>query len=245
MKEEEEEEEEKVKEYLKKMNKLSEISSINIIYMIGASIITSLALSINDTTNIVGAMVISPLINPLYVIMRTILNKNWKILGKAILTEIFFLVIAFIVSMIISIILTIFAKSDCKTEEILLCWQTPMMFRLGSWAYLIVGLLYSIVCGVVLALSFDIIIIKVGVAIAIALVPPICNSGLMLIYGVFGDLININGGFPSSEDQTNAFKTMGASLIILFINIFTFVITGFLTLYIKQKMKKKKKIIEF
>jgi uncharacterized membrane protein len=244
---EEEEDEEKEKKYIKKMNKLLEISTLNIILMIAASIITSLALSINDTTNIVGAMVISALLDPLYVIMQSILNKNWKILGKAIITEFFYLVISFVISMIISIILTIFTRTDCKTDEVLLCWQTPMMFRLGSWAYLIVGFLYSMVCGVVLALAFDIIIIKVGVAIAIALVPPICNAGMMLIYGVFGNLININGGFPTSEDQKEAFRTMGASLIILFINISTFVFSGFLTLYIDKKIKERKKIkvIEF
>lgn len=205
-----------------------------IIRIIAAATITSLALAINDTTNVVGAMIISPLLDPLYIIIKSILAKNWKDLGKATLTEILGLVIAFMVSSIVCIILTIFTNSNCTNEETLLCWQTPMMFRLGSWAYLIIGFLYSFVCGIVYVLFSENNMMVTGVAIAIALVPPICNAGMMLIYGIFGNLININGGF-TNEQQIDAFKTMGSSLIILFINIFTFILTGVLTLYIIKK----------
>ena len=111
-----------------------------------------------------------------------------------------------------------------------------MMFRLGSWPYLIVSLIYGSACGVVGALAYGTKTIEnfIGVAIAIALVPPICNSGMMLIYGSFVNLININGG---STIQGYTFGWAGVSLLVFIVNVGSLLLTGTLTLYFRRIKK--------
>lgn len=210
--------------------------SINyVIYIVTASIITSLSIAINDTTPIVGAMIISPLLRPLYGIMVGILNKDIKLIFKSLLTEILGCVFAFIIGCIAGIILTIFSKSVCDPSQTLLCWPTSMMFRLGSWAYLIVGFIIGSSCGVVAGLAYKTKTLEnfIGAAISVSLLPPICNSGMMLIYGSFGNLINIYGGFTSTI-QIDSFRRMGISIMVFLINVFSLLLTGTITLYFNK-----------
>lgn len=213
----------------------SDITVNYVLFMIAAAVITSVAISINDTTNIVGAIIFSPLLKPIYGVMIGFLDRNGLLFVKSLITELLLFVITFVVGMITSIILTIFSRTNCDPSLVLLCWPTAMMFRLGSWSYLIVGLVYGSACGVAGALAYDTKTLEnfIGVAIAIPLAPPICNSGMMLIYGSFVNLININGGSPTLKGYP--FGWSGISFLVFIVNVGSLLLTGTLTLYFRKK----------
>jgi uncharacterized membrane protein len=222
-----------------RLAKAANITTNYSVFLVTASIITTLALSINDTTNIVGAMVISPLLNPIFGMMFSAARKGPKpfvnLCIHSLMTFLYGTILAFITAWLIGLVFTVFSNTDCAEGEVFLCWPTLMSYRLGQWAYIIIAFIYGTSSGIASSIAYSegVFGVVLGVMIAIALLPPICNSGLTLAYGLFGNIININGGI-SPEVRDNAFSSFGISLAVYAVSVLMIIVGGIIGLYVKR-----------
>lgn len=136
-----------------------------------SAILATLGLLANSTATIIGAMIIAPLMGPIMAIAYSLVTANSRLLHRASLTLI--TGIAFVI--VISFLSTILLGSRVAGSEIL-ARSNPNLLDLGV----------AITAGAAGAFVFtrrSIANALPGVAISVALVPPLCVTGIGLALG--------------------------------------------------------------
>ncbi len=158
-------------EIIENVKKGIEFKGMNLWVLIFAIFIASVGLNVNSTAVIIGAMLISPLMGPIMGIGLGIgindfelIKKSYKNLGVAVLISVVTSAIYFLITPL----------SDAQSE--LLARTTPTI-----WDVMIA--LFGGLAGIVAATRKSISNVIPGVAIATALMPPLCTAGFGLATG--------------------------------------------------------------
>jgi uncharacterized hydrophobic protein (TIGR00271 family) len=150
-----------------------EFRGSNLWVLVFAIFIASIGLNVNSTAVIIGAMLISPLMGPIMGIGLGIGINDFDLIKKAYKN----LAIATIISVLTSAIYFFISPiSDAQSE--LLARTTPTI-----WDVMIA--LFGGLAGIVAATRKSISNVIPGVAIATALMPPLCTAGFGLATGNF------------------------------------------------------------
>jgi uncharacterized hydrophobic protein (TIGR00271 family) len=158
-------------EIIENVKKGIEFKGMNLWVLIFAIFIASIGLNVNSTAVIIGAMLISPLMGPIMGIGLGIgindfelIKKSFKNLGISVLISVLTSTIYFLITPL----------SDAQSE--LLARTTPTI-----WDVFIA--LFGGLAGIVAATRKSISNVIPGVAIATALMPPLCTAGFGLATG--------------------------------------------------------------
>jgi uncharacterized hydrophobic protein (TIGR00271 family) len=158
-------------EIIENVKKGIEFRGMNLWVLIFAIFIASIGLNVNSTAVIIGAMLISPLMGPIMGIGLGIgindfelIKKSYKNLGVAVLISVLTSTLYFLLTPL----------SDAQSE--LLARTTPTI-----WDVFIA--LFGGLAGIVAATRKSISNVIPGVAIATALMPPLCTAGFGIATG--------------------------------------------------------------
>lgn len=138
-----------------------------------SALLASLGLLLNSTAVIIGAMLVAPLMQPLIGFSSGIVTGQIELAGRALVTLLEGVLLAFVIAIGIVLIVPV----DLPTAE-MLARTSPGVLDVG------VALASGIV-GAYATARKDIPAALAGVAIAAALMPPLCTVGLMLGMGIF------------------------------------------------------------
>jgi uncharacterized hydrophobic protein (TIGR00271 family) len=145
----------------------------NIWILIAAVIVASIGLNMNSTAVVIGAMLISPLMGPINGMGYSIATYDFVLLRKAIKNFTF----AVIASLIAST--AYFAISPISTVH------SELLARTSPTIYDVLIALFGGLAGIVAISSKQKGTVIPGVAIATALMPPLCTAGYGLATGQF------------------------------------------------------------
>ena len=158
-------------EIVKSLKKNVEFKGINLWVLIFAIFIASIGLNVNSTAVIIGAMLISPLMGPIMGIGLGIGINDLDLIKRAYKN----LAIATIIGVITSAIY-FFISPISEAQSELLARTTPTI-----WDVMIA--LFGGLAGIVAATRKSISNVIPGVAIATALMPPLCTAGFGIATG--------------------------------------------------------------
>jgi len=163
-------------EVLEKVQTNTHLSFSFIALLVGSSIITTLGLLLNSTPIVIGGMIISPLMWPLVKIALGVsYSQTWYIRHALVL-----LILSIVVTLTFSVLITFVSPIKSLTPEILSRTSPTLL-----------DLIVALVAGVIASLAITRQRISdslAGVAIATALTPPLCASGIglaLMDFGVF------------------------------------------------------------
>lgn len=160
-------------EIIESIKKGVEFRGINVWVLIFAIFIASIGLNVNSTAVIIGAMLISPLMGPIMGIGLGVGINDFELIKRAFIN----LAIATAISVITSAFYFFISPlSDAQSE--LLARTTPTI-----WDVMIA--LFGGLAGIVATTRKNISNVIPGVAIATALMPPLCTAGFGLATGNF------------------------------------------------------------
>jgi uncharacterized hydrophobic protein (TIGR00271 family) len=145
----------------------------NLWILIFAIIVASVGLNMNSTAVIIGAMLISPLMGPINGIGYSIATYNFPLLRKAVNNYSFAVVAGLTAST------TYFALSPVSTAH------SELLARTSPTIYDVIIALFGGLAGIVAISSKQKGNVIPGVAIATALMPPLCTAGYGLATGQF------------------------------------------------------------
>jgi uncharacterized hydrophobic protein (TIGR00271 family) len=145
----------------------------NIWILMFATIVASVGLNMNSTAVIIGAMLISPLMGPINGMGYSIATYNFPLLRKALKNFIF----AVLASLIAST--AYFSLSPISTAH------SELLARTSPTIYDVIIALFGGLAGIVAISSKQKGNVIPGVAIATALMPPLCTAGYGLATGQF------------------------------------------------------------
>ncbi|MBN1201173.1 MAG: DUF389 domain-containing protein [Anaerolineae bacterium] len=144
-----------------------------IILMLLSSVLASLGLLQNSAAVIIGAMLVAPLMSPLMSFSIGLVQGNLRLMRTAALTT----VIGVLIGLGVAVVIGGAIPHDVSTSEMLARGQ-PSLLDMGV-------ALASGAAGAYAMARKDIPSALAGVAIAAALVPPLCTVGLALAFGKF------------------------------------------------------------
>lgn len=176
-----------------------EVNIDNVLILASAILIASIGLNVNSIPVIIGAMLISPIMGPLFTLAYSLITKDQKLLIKALQRLVIYILTAIVISTIY------FKLSFIKnpTSEII-ARTNPTIFDV---LIAIFGGVAGII-GVTRKKSSNVI---PGVAIATALMPPLCTIGYGLANANFTYAINASILF-----LTNAYFIIFTAMVILY-----------------------------
>ncbi len=148
-----------------------EFKGTNLWVLIFAIFIASIGLNVNSTAVVIGAMLISPLMGPIMGIGLGVGTNDFELIKKAVKN----LAIATGISILTSTIYFAISPLDAAQSE-LLARTTPTI-----WDVLIA--LFGGIAGIIAATRKEKSNVIPGVAIATALMPPLCTTGFGLAHG--------------------------------------------------------------
>lgn len=147
------------------------IKGANLWYLVSSAILASIGLDTNSPAVIIGAMLISPLMSPILGIGLSIGIYDKELLISSVKEFIF----AIILSLFISTLYFILSPLGSVTNE-LAARTTPTLLDIGV-------ALFGGIAGIVAGTRKGIVNSIPGVAIATALMPPICTAGFGIASG--------------------------------------------------------------
>ncbi len=145
----------------------------NLWILVFAIIVASVGLNMNSTAVIIGAMLISPLMGPINGIGYSLATYNFALFRKAVKN------FSFAVGASIVASATYFALSPVSTAH------SELLARTSPTIYDVLIALFGGLAGIVAASSKQKGNVIPGVAIATALMPPLCTAGYGLATGQF------------------------------------------------------------
>lgn len=157
----------------KSIIKDTEFKGTNLWILMFAIVICSVGLNMNSTAVVIGAMLISPLMGPINGIGYSIATYDFKLLNKALRNFAFAVVIGLLASTLY------FALSPINTAH------SELLARTSPTIYDVLIALFGGLAGIVAISSKQKGNVIPGVAIATALMPPLCTAGYGLATGRF------------------------------------------------------------
>ena len=151
------------------------------IMVVVSTLIAGAGLISNSTAVVIGAMLVAPLMTPIFGISLALVREDAKLLNRASLAEIIGVVAAVGMGLVVG---WVALKTDpyLKITPEMLSRTTPNMSDLA--VAVLAGL-----AGAYALIDEKISPILPGVAIATAIVPPLANSGLCIAYGAYSGAI--------------------------------------------------------
>ena len=157
---------------LEQVLKVGALPSFRYYFMLGLSAaIATLGLITNSSATIIGAMIIAPLMNPMVSLSYAMIKSQYKLFGRATLT--LFTGVLWVI--LVSLLITQLVGTRITGSEIL-ARANPNLLDLGV-------AMASGVAGAFALTRRSISNTLPGVAIAVALVPPLCVVGIGLALG--------------------------------------------------------------
>ncbi len=204
---------------------ISKLSADFLVFLSGSTVIATFGLFQNSPAVIIGAMIIAPLMRPLAGLSLATLTADTRLLFRSLST----LLVGTVVGVLISLFMTSFLKSLQLTPEIL-SRTHPTLLDLG------VALTAGAV-GAYCQAKEELADTLAGVAIAVALVPPLCVigiglalndlpvwSGAALLYAtnligitVAGSFVFLLMGFTPLKQAKRGLATSAAVTLVLII----------------------------
>ena len=198
-------------ETIKTFEKGVEFKGINVWTLIFAIFIASVGLNVNSTAVIIGAMLISPLMGPIMGLGLSVGIYDFDLLKKSLKN----LIIAVLISVITS---TIYFLISPLSEA-----QSELLSRTTPTIYDVLIALFGGLAGIVAGANKEKGTAIPGVAIATALMPPLCTAGFGIATGNFLYFIG-------------AFYLFFINAVM--ISFSTFLIVRFLRFPLKQEVDK-------
>ena len=211
---------------------LGAVPSFRFYFLVGlAAAIATLGLIANSTATIIGAMIIAPLMNPILSISYGLVTFKSRLLRKAIVT----LLTGILFVILVSWLITLLIGTKIAGAEIL-ARTNPNLLDLGvAIASGTAGAFAISRRGVSNADALP------GVAIAVALVPPLCVVGISL---AFGPELTIEPGIELDYQITDNVFDIGQGAFLLFLtNLIAIVFCGELVFLFQGYGKFKKGLI--
>ncbi len=156
-----------IEEVYQKMTRVSIVSKKYIVMTVLASFVAAIGLVKNDVAVIIGSMVIAPLLSPNMALALATTLADSRLAARAVKTSL----IGFTIAISIGFIAGVIVNADPEIPQIASRSDVSLYYILIALATGIAGA-YSITTGVAEAL--------VGVMVAVALLPPLVTSGLLL-----------------------------------------------------------------
>lgn len=195
------------------------IKGANLWYLVSAAILASIGLDTNSPAVIIGAMLISPLMSPILGVGLSVGIYDKELLISSMKEFVF----AMILSLFISTLYFILTPLGSATEE-LIARTTPTLLDIGIAFF---GGIAGIVAGTRRGLATSI----PGVAIATALMPPICTAG----FGIANGNPYIFGGAFYLFFINAVFISLSAVLIVRYLK---FPVKKYLDKTVKAKIRR-------
>ena len=151
---------------IESITKSVEFKGVNVWVLFFAIIVASLGLNVNSTAVIIGAMLISPLMGPINGIGLSIGISDDVLLRKSLYNYVVMVVISFVAS---SLYFLVSPLGDAQSE--LLARTSPTIFDV------LIAFFGGLAGIVALSRKSQPITVISGVAIATALMPPLCTAG--------------------------------------------------------------------
>jgi uncharacterized hydrophobic protein (TIGR00271 family) len=142
-----------------------------VVLMVVSAMLASLGLLLNSAAVIIGAMLVAPLMSPLTAFAIGLATARFGIMRQAFVTAL----AGFLIASVVGIVMGLFVPLQAPTPE--------MMGRVSPTLLDAFVALASGVAGSYATARRDIPAALAGVAIAAALVPPICTFGLQVAFG--------------------------------------------------------------
>ena len=144
------------------------------LFIMIAAFIAGAGLILNSTAIIIGSMIISPLMGPILGVSYGIISKNYLLVEKGILGQLFSVLISIGIGVLLASLAILIYVSPSITNE-MMSRNFPTIF----------DLIVSIGAGLAIgfAITGTIQSSLVGIASAVSLMPPAVNIGVTLIYG--------------------------------------------------------------
>lgn len=198
-------------EIIKSIEKGVDFKGVNVWTLIFAIFIASIGLNVNSTAVIIGAMLISPLMGPIMGLGLSVGIYNFELLKKSFRN----LVIAVFISVLTS---TLYFLISPLSEA-----QSELLSRTTPTIYDVLIALFGGLAGIVAGTTKEKGNAIPGVAIATALMPPLCTAGFGLATGNFNFFVG-------------AFYLFFINAVM--ISLSTFLIVRFLKFPLKQQVNQ-------
>ncbi len=156
----------KIKETIRDYSKLDKVE---LSFLILATIIASLGMLINNFYIVIGAMLIAPIMNPMISASFGFSNKESKVVGNSLRSQLIEIALAIGVALFIG-----FLFSTISTPTLILFSNNMLVY-----------FLLAVVIGITSAFAFssEQVLSFVGVAVAVTLLPPLVVIGLAVPFG--------------------------------------------------------------
>eukprot|EP01127_Copromyxa_protea_P013891 TRINITY_DN3784_c0_g1_i3.p1 TRINITY_DN3784_c0_g1~~TRINITY_DN3784_c0_g1_i3.p1 ORF type:complete len:320 (-),score=31.13 TRINITY_DN3784_c0_g1_i3:12-971(-) len=200
--------------------------------MIIASIIVVTGLVTNSSVVVVAGMLISPLMGPLLGMTFGTITHDFVMVRKGTFNEFIGILLAFAVGAISGLLIA-FLFND------LVVWGQEEMKARGSLDGTYSGIVVAAASGLGVGFSVSTggISAMIGIAISASLLPPICNAGLNLSYGMvvmyWGTGLD-GGAGPSYDNGTNWLHMSLWSMLIFAVNLLLIYICGLFVFWLKR-----------
>ncbi|MFI3331367.1 MAG: TIGR00341 family protein [Rikenellaceae bacterium] len=204
-------------EVIENISKGVEFKGTNLWVLVFATFIASLGLNVNSSAVIIGAMLISPLMGPIMGIGLSLGINNFELMKRSLRNFGFMVLVAILVSMLSFTILPPISYA-----------QTELLARTTPTAYDVLIAFFGGLAGIVAQSRKDRTSTVIpGVAIATALMPPLCTAG----YGIaIGNLSYFMGAFYLFFINT------------VFIAFATYIVVRFLKYDKKEFLDKRREV---
>ncbi|KAA0001306.1 MAG: TIGR00341 family protein [Thermoplasmata archaeon] len=190
-----------IEEIYQDLTEVAKISKTYLILVSLAAVVASIGLIRNDVAVIIGSMVIAPLLSPNMAIALATTLADSKLAKHAILTSI----VGYLVALFIGVIFGMLMHVDITSTEISSRVNINLMYILLALSAGIAGSL---------SITKDVAQALVGVMVAVAILPPIVTSGLLI-------------GSMHFKDAFGAFVLFAVNIVCINLaGILTFLIQG-------------------
>ncbi len=161
------------KELFSSLRASSKFTSIYFVLMILSTLLATVGLFQNSTPVIIGAMVLAPLMSPIISLAMGAIRAEKELISKSIIT----LALGIITALVFSSLFTIFVPLEIATDE--------MKSRLNPNTLDLMVAIFSGIAGAYAHSKSEVAKSLAGVAIAVALVPPLSVTGVGIGWGDF------------------------------------------------------------
>mmetsp|Transcript_3103 Transcript_3103/g.4743 ORF Transcript_3103/g.4743 Transcript_3103/m.4743 type:complete len:457 (+) Transcript_3103:127-1497(+) len=201
-----------------------------IMYLVFAAMIAGAGLASNSSVSIVASMLVSPLMGPIVGFTFGAVVQDWKLVRLGFRNECIALFITWVIGVLYGFI---WIASSWYFE-----WPNEEMSSRGHPWNLLVGVAVAIPSGgaVAIAVSSGGINSLVGVAISASLLPPIVDSGMLVVYGFLGPVL-----YGEDEvSRSHNLRLAGISFALTLVNIACIFVAGALTFMLKSVTSLKR-----
>eukprot|EP00049_Salpingoeca_infusionum_P022900 m.9430 g.9430 ORF g.9430 m.9430 type:complete len:358 (-) comp5453_c0_seq1:198-1271(-) len=190
-----------------------------------ASLVCSVGLVTDSSPAVIASMLLSPLMGPLLGMTLGTAIRDWPLVIKSIRNELIGVIMTLLFGMVSGVIMSFYQVDE---------WETSQMYMRGTLGGLAPGVLVAIPCGIALAISVTAAdaVALIGVAIAVALLPPIVDSGLELTYGLMKEL-------PLEADRKPVHLLNAANSFLLFLLNWVAIYFGCLLVFAIKRVRPR------